>query len=424
MRVATSQRLAYLVKRFPRLSETFVLNEFLELRRHGRDLALYALLDPRENIVHPEAQELVPEVCYLNVSGRPWRSRWRLLRGAAAQAASHPAGLGRVLWVLLTVHRSIPSARHAVEGLWLARELRLRGVTHLHAHFAHSPAAVAYLCRLAGGPPFSFTAHAKDLYTTLPRNLRIRASSARFVLTCTEANGRHLRDLLGSDVGTPVHVVRHGSDLQRFHPAGHRPERGLIVSVGRLVPKKGYQTLLEAFGYLPRDALDVRLSVYGGGPQRDALEAMAAQLGLGDRVRFHGARPQDEIAAAYARAALFVLAPLVTEDGDRDGIPNVLVEAMASGVPVVSTRISGIPELIETGSDGILVEPNDPIALATAITRVLDDAALARRLASAGRRKVERSFDLAANSRSLFTLLEEATIGGARLGEARTVNSP
>jgi len=400
-----ARRVAYLVKRFPRLSETFVLNEFLEVRQNGSELRLYALLDPGERVVHPEALQLVPEVGYLNLSGRPWRSRWRLLRGAAAQAATRPAGLARVLLALLTVHRSIPSVRHAVEGLWLARELRKRNVTHLHAHFAHSPAAVAYLCRLAGGPPFSFSAHAKDLYTTLPRNLRIRASAACFVVTCTESNGRYLRELLADDAEVPVHVVHHGTDLKRFHPAARRPEAGLIVSVGRLVPKKGYTILLEALCRVASAGDDFRFEVYGGGPQRDDLETMADRLRLNGRVRFHGARPSNDIAAAYARAALFVLAPLILEDGDRDGIPNVLVEAMAAGVPVISTRISGIPELIEDGIDGILVEPGDTEALTAAIARLLDDTALAAQLALAGRRKVERHFDLVTNSRAICALL-------------------
>jgi glycosyltransferase involved in cell wall biosynthesis len=396
---------AYLVKRFPRLSETFVLNEFLQVRAHGLDARLYALLDPSEAVLDPAARRLMPDVRYVNLAVKPWHSRWRLLRGAVAQAFIRPVGLARVTWALLSVHRSIPSLRHAAEGLWLARELRREGVTHLHAHFAHSPAAVAYMCRLAGGPPFSFTAHAKDLYTTLPRNVRIRARAARFVVTCTESNAGFLRELVGGGATVPIHVIHHGVDLLRFHSATRRPESGLLVSVGRLVPKKGYETLLESLSRVMHAGGEFRLEVYGGGPQRTELEKMARRLGLDARISFHGARPPDEIVAAYARASLFVLAPHVLEDGDRDGIPNVLVEAMAAGVPVVSTRMSGIPELIDDGIDGLLVEPEDIQALAAAIGRLLDDTTLADRLAAAGRRKVERSFDLVANSKEVFDLL-------------------
>jgi glycosyltransferase involved in cell wall biosynthesis len=280
-------------------------------------------------------------------------------------------------------------------------------VTHLHAHFAHSPAAVAYLASVAGGPSFSFTAHAKDLYTTLPRNIRIRARAARFVLTCTEANGRHLRELLENDVSVPVHVVHHGTDLERFSPARRRPEPGLIVSVGRLVPKKGFSVLVDAMGNAAGGGLDFRCEVYGGGPMRAELEARVHRLGLEKRLSFHGARPLDDIVAAYTRAMVFVLAPAVLDNGDRDGIPNVLVEAMAAGVPVVSTRVSGIPELIDDGENGLLVEPSDANALAAAIRRVLENPRLAARLASAGRRKVEREFDVVANSRRIAELLAE-----------------
>jgi glycosyltransferase involved in cell wall biosynthesis len=403
----SGKTVAYLVKRFPRLSETFVLNEILEVRRQGIDLRLYALLDPQEKLVHPTAGELVNEVGYLNLAGRPWRSRWRLLWGAAAQATARPAGFAKVAWALLSVHRSMPSVRHAVEGLLLARELRRQGVTHLHAHFAHSPTAVAYLARLAGGPPFSFTAHAKDLYTTLPRNIRIRAKAARFVLTCTDANGRHLQELLEPDASVPIHVVHHGTDLERFDPARRRPEPGLIVSVGRLVPKKGFSVLVDALSRAADGGLDFHCEVYGGGPMRAELEARVRRHRLGNRLSFHGARPMDDIVAAYSRAMVFVLAPAVLNDGDRDGIPNVLVEAMAAGVPVVSTNVSGIPELIVDGECGLLVEPANEEALAAAIRRVLEDPGLAARLASAGRRKVENEFDMVANSRHVAELLAE-----------------
>jgi glycosyltransferase involved in cell wall biosynthesis len=260
------------------------------------------------------------------------------------------------------------------------------------------------MCRLAGGPPFSFTAHAKDLYTTLARNLIIRAKAARFVLTCTRYNGCFLEDLL-SGVPTPIHVVHHGADLARFHPSRRQPKAGLIVSVGRLVPKKGYPILIDGLELLAHAEVDFCCDIYGGGPSREELERMVGRAALDARIRFHGARPQDEIAAAYARASVFALAPVVVSDGDRDGIPNVLVEAMASGVPVVSTRISGIPELIEHGVDGLLVEPSDAAALAHALRRVLEDPGLAARLAAAGRRKVEREFDLVANSRVVAELL-------------------
>jgi len=397
-----STRFAYLLKRFPRLSETFVLNEMLELQRQGVALRIYALTDPLESQVHPEAARLQTDVVYLHDPRRRLRSWFRLLGGALLQALSNPRGGFRVLWALCSVHRSIPSLRHAIEGLWLARDLRQNGVGHVHAHFIHSPAAVTYLAFLAGGPPFSVTAHAKDLYTTLPRNLRIRARAARFLITCTRFNAAHLAGV----VSARTQVVYHGTDLQRFSPERSHVEPQRILSVGRLVSKKGFKDLVDALALLQRKGLHVRADVYGGGPLRPELEARAHRLGLDGRLTFHGARLQDEILAAYRRATVFVLAPVVTNDGDRDGIPNVLVEAMASGVPVVATKISGIPELITDGIDGLLVNEHDPAALAGAIERVLIDSELAEQLGRAGRRRVEREFDLVANTQRLRALLE------------------
>ena len=386
-------RVAYLLKRFPRLSETFILNEVLALKRSGLALQVYALMDPQEKQVQPEAAALRREVVYLHDAHRAIRSTLRILAGAARHGLGHPVGALRVLWAVLSIHRSLPSIRHAAEGMWLAGDLRRRRITRLHAHFIHSPGAVAYFAWLAGGPPFSVTAHAKDLYTTLPRNLRIRGDAADFIVTCSTANADYLRQLLSREAAGRIQVIHHGVDLGRFMP-GQAKEPGRILSVGRLVPKKGFADLIAALDQLNRDGYGFDAEIYGGGPLHDDLRRQAQRCGLTDHIRFHGARPQEAIIAAYRRAALFVLAPVITDTGDRDGIPNVLVEAMACGVPVISTRVSGIPELITDGIDGLLVEPDDPVGLAQAMARLLTDPDLGARLGRAGRQKVERLFDI------------------------------
>jgi glycosyltransferase involved in cell wall biosynthesis len=401
----TDRRVAVLVKRFPRLSESFILNELIELRRQGLDLVIYAIMDPGETLVSEPAARLRHEVVYLHDARDRLASWRRLLWGAVRQAGSHPAKTLRVLWAIVSVHRSLPSVRHAIEGLWLAHDLRSRGIVHLHSHFAHGPTAIAYLSRLAGGPPFSFTAHAKDLYTTLPRNLRIRAAAASFVVTCTGQNAAYLEQVVGFRPAG-LQVLYHGTDLRRFNPAGRAPQPGRILSVGRLVPKKGYFELLAALHFLAGAGVPFRCDIYGGGPLRDELARRISDLGLVDRVILHGARLQEEILAALRHAAVFALAPVIVENGDRDGIPNVLVEAMATGVPVVTTRISGIPELVRDGIEGLLVEPRDPAALTAALRRVLTNDALAAQLATAARRKVELNFDVEANTRRLCALLQ------------------
>jgi len=309
MAAASGPRIAYLVKRFPRLSETFVLNEILELRRQGIAVALYALTETGERTVHADAAALVPEVVFLHDARGAWRRvrSWkRLLWGAALQTLRRPSGTGRVARQIIAVNRSTTSLKHAVEGLWLARQLRRRDLTHLHAHFAHTPSAVAHFASLAGGRSFSFTAHAKDLYTTLPRNVRIRAAAATFVVTCTEFNGRYLEQLSAGQQHSRIHVIHHGTDLSRYEPAARRAEPGLVLSVGRLVPKKGYQVLARALAIVAGHGIDFRWEVFGGGELRDELQRLSQELGIAERVRLHGAREHGEIVHAYRRAPIAV----------------------------------------------------------------------------------------------------------------------
>jgi glycosyltransferase involved in cell wall biosynthesis len=224
------------------------------------------------------------------------------------------------------------------------------------------------------------------------------------VVTCVGANRAYLEPMLGSGSGDRLRVVHHGTDISYFNPRARAPQPGSIVSVGRLVPKKGYADLVRALELLALRGVGFRCEIFGDGPLRETLEAQVRAAGLVGRVTFAGSRVQPEIGDAYQRATVFVLAPVVTGDGDRDGIPNVLVEAMASQVPVVSTTVSGIPELIDDGVDGLLVPPSDPPSLADAIRRVLADPELAVSLGLAARRKVEREFDLTINTTALVRL--------------------
>jgi glycosyltransferase involved in cell wall biosynthesis len=379
--------LAFLVKRFPRLSETFVLNEFLELRRQGVAVDLFALMDPREPRAQPAAEALRPEVTYLWESS--WLARFPLMARAMAR---HPAGALRAVRLL---GRSVAAWRHFGEALILVDHLHRRGLGHIHAHFAHSPAEVAHLAHLVSGVPFSFTTHAKDLYTTAPEKVRTRAQAASFVATCTEANGRHLLQAIRVEAAKLL-VARHGVDLSRFRAVRREPVPGRILSVGRLVPKKGFDVLVRGCAELDRMGVAFECVIFGDGPERANLEGLVNDLGLARTVRFFGARTQVELLAEYGRAAVFALACLVTADGDRDGLPNVLLEAMAAGVPVVSTAVSAIPELIVDRVNGRLVPPCDPDVLATALAGLLSNAEERRRLGAAGQARVCEEFALEA----------------------------
>ncbi len=388
---APTGRLAVLVKRFPRLSETFVLDEVLELRRQGVDLELFALLDPHEVTVHDAARPLCDEVSYLRASD-DLRGTLGALREGLPTLARHP--IGSVRGLAFAVRRRRATRRHFIEALVLVRRMRARGLTHLHAHFAHSPTSVAELVSLVSGMPYSFTAHAKDIYTTLPINLARRVRNARFVVTCTDCNRRYLAEVAVGDA-PKVTVVHHGVDVDRFASGPRQPVPHRILTVGRLVPKKGHRVLADALAILSSRGIPFEWRVVGGGPLRDELRAHVEAAGIADRVRVLGARTQREVAAEYARAELFALTPLVLEDGDRDGIPNVLREAMASGVAVVTTSVSGIPELIEAGSTGWLVQPGDPDAVADALEEALTDSARRQKVADAARSWVVEHENLA-----------------------------
>ena len=370
-----------LVKRFPRLSETFILNEFLQLRRDGLPVELVAIMDPHERHSQPEALALVGEVTYLQTG----RLRDEL-PAAVRTARRHPWGTLRAAGWTLTRHTRA-AARNLVHALVLLDRLADGPPAHLHAHFLHSPAALAYIAAKVNGQPYSLTGHAKDIYTTLPRNVRMRCARARFVTTCTEANRTHLVVELGLPPDL-VHVCRHGIDTARFALPTRTPQPGRILTVGRLVPKKGFDVLIRACGELTRRGYAVELVILGGGDLKDELIEASLHEDIADRVHLLGARPQQEVIDQLGTAQLFALAPRVLPDGDRDGVPNVLLEAMAAGLPVVSTAVSGIPEVITDGVTGRLVPPDRADLLADVLAELLGDAQLRARLGEAARHQV------------------------------------
>jgi glycosyltransferase involved in cell wall biosynthesis len=297
----------------------------------------------------------------------------------------------------------------------IAAEIEARGITaHLHGHFCHGVANIAWFASRLTGIPFSFTAHAKDIYQgeLNPGDLLERKlAAARFVATCTEANARVLKRRC-SDANI-VHTIYHGLDVDYFSPEAPSPEPlPLILSVGRFVEKKGFAHLVEACARLRDHGLAFKCVIVGErGGAYEPLRRLVAERALEGTVELHEAVIQDELREIYRRACVFALPCQVMDDGDRDGIPNVLAEAMAMGVPVVSTRISGIPELIDHGVNGLLVESRDPDALANALERVLTDAALRARLAEAGRRRICERFDSRRTTVALHELFLHAMSG-------------
>jgi glycosyltransferase involved in cell wall biosynthesis len=395
--------LGVLVKIYPKLSETFILEEVLGLERLGLSLRLYALAPATDAITHPAVSRVQAPLVVVPASPRGHLAAFaarhgRLLAGAPLRYLStlaHAAG------------RGLQGLADFARAGWLAVQLRDDGVAHLHSHFIALPADIAALVARLLGLPFSISAHAKDIYLSALPDLQRRLMAARFTVTCTEANRRVLAEVAPR---AAVHRMYHGVDHALFHPAQRRLASTvpLIVSVGRLRDKKGLDCLIDACALLRDRGLAFACEIVGYGEEQARLQAQIERLGLAAQIRLVGKLAREQVIERYARAALYVQPSRISADGDRDGIPNVLLEAMAMGLPVVATRVSGIPELVEDGVSGLLVEADQPAALADAMARLLATPSLCSDLGCRARDTVTAQFDNDHNLRLLCGLLQQA----------------
>jgi glycosyltransferase involved in cell wall biosynthesis len=398
-----SGAVAFVLKGYPRLSETFIAQEIRALEKRGLDIRLYSLRHPTDRERHPVHGEIIAPVSYLPeyLHQEPIRvaRAWRALRRAPGYAGA------RRCWLAdLRRDRTRNRIRRFGQALVLAHELA-PDITHLHAHFLHTPASVTRYAALVRGLKWSCSAHAKDIWTSARWEKSEKLADCAWAVTCTRANFEHLSALAP---GGRVHLSYHGLDLTRFppppppaQPLETRPEREgssaedpvMILSIGRAVEKKGHDDLLAALARLP-ETLNWRFELIGGGPLQERLKNQAEQLGIARRCVFRGALAQAAVLDAYRRADLFALMSRQAADGDRDGLPNVLMEAQSQGLAVMATDISAIPELIAPEQNGLLVAPGDIDGAAQALTRLITDAALRDRLGTAGRILVHEKFSL------------------------------
>ena len=412
---------AVVVKGYPRLSETFIAQEILALERRGIDLVIVSLRRPTDRFIHPIHAEIRSPVHYLPEYLHEAPGRVLPAWTTARRLPGYPRA--RSMWLAdLARDRTRNRVRRFGQALVLAAELG--GVESIHAHFLHTPASVARYASAMLGVGWSFSAHAKDVWTTPEWEKREKLADARFGVTCTRANLDHLEAFAPSP--EVVELVYHGLDLGRF-PArmAERPFRDgsdpsdpvRLLSVGRLVEKKGFDDLLSALAMLP-PACSWTLDVVGGGAFGTRLRKQAAALGIGERVRWHGSLPHDRVVGHFAGADLFVLASRISADGDRDGLPNVLMEAQLLGAACVATRVSGTPELIEHEVNGLLVAPRDHGAMAAALERAITDPAVRMRLAEAGRRVVTTRFSFEDGVDRIAARLTAPSIPAANPGPA------
>lgn len=381
-------RTAFILKGYPRLSETFIAQEIRALERRGLAIDIWSLRHPTDQAVHPVHDEIEAPVAYLPEYLREEPER---VRRAIVACRELPA-YGQVLKLWERDFARDPTAnrvRRLGQAFVMAAELP-PDVAWLHAHFLHTPASVARYAALLRGLPWSVSAHAKDIWTSPEWEKREKLAACAWAVTCTGVNADHLAALAPEG---RVELVYHGLDLNRFPPpsAPAKAAPPVILSVGRAVPKKGYGDLLEA---LARVRAPFRFVHIGGGGEIGKLQARAAELGLADRVEWRGPQPQSAVLAACREASLFALASRVTDDGDRDGLPNVIVEAQSQRLPVVATAVSAIPELIRDGENGRLAAEGDVAGLAAAIEELLADPGQAERMGRRGEEIVRRDFDL------------------------------
>ena len=399
------------LKGYPRLSETFIAQEILNLQKAGLPLHLVSLRHPTDTKRHPVHHEITAPLLYLPEYVHDEKLRCLKAWLKAHRLPGYTKAFG--IW-LADLRRDFTRnrVRRFVQAMVMATELG-PDIGWIYGHFIHTPGSVTRYGAIMRDLPFSISAHAKDIWTSHDWELREKLDDARWTVTCTKGGADHLAGLAKKD--DAVRLVYHGLDLDRFPSPHHAPSTRdgsdpakpvELLSVGRAVEKKGLDTLLKALARLPDD-LHWRWTHIAGGPLLNELKAQALELGLSDRVSFLGSQSQARVLQAYRDSDLFVLPCRIASDGDRDGLPNVIVEAQSQRVPVISSPISGIPELIEHDANGLLVNPDQPDDLAQAIERLARDPQMREQMGAEGMARVHDNFNAANEIDLLLKLLDQ-----------------
>ncbi len=413
MTPAVSREVAIVLKGYPRLSETFVAQEILGLQRGGLPLRLYSLRHPTDKALHPVHREITADVTYLPEYLKDERARvlsaWRAVR--------HLPGYRQAFRLFLADFKRDRTAnrlRRFGQACVLAHEMP-PSISRIYAHFLHTPASVARYAAVMRALPWCASAHAKDIWTSPEWEIREKLEEIDWLVTCTATNRDHLRKL--AVVPERVDLLYHGLDFTRF-PTARRLDRHAdgksesaevrILSVGRAVAKKGYDDLLRALAALPA-GLHWHFTHIGGGMLIADLKSLSKKLGLEGRITWLGAQSQERVLAAYREADLFVLASRIAEDGDRDGLPNVLMEAQSQALTCLASDVSGISELIVHNETGILVPPENTEAFSQALAALIADPKKRQRLANAGYQRVRKDFSMTSGIEALLMRFQEDT---------------
>lgn len=384
-----------ILKGYPRISETFISNEIRLLEEQGLTVHIFSMREPRENFTHKSVEAIKARVTYL--PSEFWTNVHRLLGPNVSVLLAQPRSYAKSFALACKrffYNRNFLTFKHFFQAGFLVHHARELNIAHLHAHFAHSPTSVAMFAAEMSGVPFSFTAHAKDIYTSDPVQLAEKIRKARFVVTCTRYNKEFLENLAGHS--REVHCVYHGIDLELFfaHALTRTPAPPYtFLTIARIVEKKGLPDILAALALLAREGFPFRWVLIGSGEDKEAIRARVRELDLEQHVEMTGTMAHEDVLERFRQADCFVLGCKVAANGDRDGIPNVLAESMALGVPVIGTRVSGIPELVDHERTGLLVDATNSAELAAALKRIVTDQALRAQIIPAARQRVTEVFD-------------------------------
>lgn len=408
----TGQSVAYIMSRFPKLTETFILFEMLEVRRQGIGIEIFPLLKTNERVAHPASAELLPNVHFeplVSMSIVLANARFLLRRpgrylGALCECLAGTAG---------SLNFFVGALGIFAKTVRMAETITDLGIAHVHAHFSSHPGLAALIIHRLTGIPFSMSTHGHDIHIDLTM-FRAKALASSFTVVISEYNRQFLIERMGTWIDDKLRLVRCGVDTVAFGPKGEAaPRSGMtfeMLCVASFKEVKGHRYLLEASALLKQQGVDFALHLVGDGPLEGELRRCADRLGLTGRVWWDGALPGHEVARRMRAADVVILPSILASRGDREGIPVALMEAMACGVPVVASRLSGIPELVEDGVSGFLVEPKDVVGMAEVLGRLAKEPGIREGIGKAGRAKVEREYTIARNAARLAELFE--TEGG------------
>ncbi len=383
-------RIAYIVKRYPRYSETFIVNEILAHEKAGQRILIYALLPPQDSHFQDIISKVKAPVYYLPAKADRASSFWETQKQVAQR-------FPEMLHQLSTFPKA--SAREVLQAMELALHIDKKNIDHLHAHFASTSTTVAQIAAAITGISFTFTAHAKDIFhqETDLALLTDKFRAARGAITVSDFNFHYLTEQLQVDKDK-VNKIYNGLDLTEFRyhsPLGREP---VICAVGRLVEKKGFHFLIEACRLLKNRGINFQCEIIGSGELSHSLKQQIKQAKLEDCISMPGSLPQHEVKQRLKRASIFAAPCVVGQDGNRDGLPTVLLEALAIGTPCISTDVTGIPEVIIHNKTGLMVAQHDAKQLAEAIELLLGDCSLRVHLSKNGRELIEREFDIHTNA--------------------------